>query len=301
MDGLRAAISQGPGLVIFRILIVILLVYVLYSLYIWLNGGVTDLKDYVIYSSPNSGLPAISTNANPITYSGVDKIPGIYPGGEFSVSTWIYINKWTATENKVFLTLSGGGTGTGTGSFKTMVMYLGKTVNKLGVRLSHGNTVISDITEIRNPTTGGPYCDVSTCTSAANGFDKCDIEQVNLQKWVNITAAVSGRTVDIYIDGKLSRSCVLDQMYKVDEGENPTLTLCGGTGIGLPNGFGGYIGQTRVANFAYSPDQVYKNYLSGPFDNSLWSIIMSQLNPSQYSFNIQRNGQNVMSGSTSPP
>lgn len=297
MDGLRAAISQGPGLVIFRILIVILLVYVLYSLYIWLNGGVTDLKDYVIYSSPNSGLPAISTNANPITYSGVDKIPGIYPGGEFSVSTWIYINKWTTTGNKVFLTLSGGNTGTGTSSYKTMVMYLGKSVSKLGVRLSYGDYTHTDnlitttkMADINDSNT--PYSDTST------DFVKCDIEQVNLQKWVNITVAVSGRTVDIYIDGKLSRSCVLDQMYNVDDGDNPTLTLGGGAGNGQPKGFGGYIGQTRVANFAYSPDQVYKNYLSGPFDNSLWSIIMSQLNPSQYSFNIQKNGQNVMSAST---
>lgn len=286
MDGLRNAISQGPGLVIFRILIFILLAYVLYSLYNWLNGGVTDLKDYVLYSSPDKGLPAYSTSGT-TKYTNAN-VPGIYPGGEFSVSTWIYINDWSKNEskNKVFLTLSGGDTSDS--GFKTLVMYLGTKTNKLGVRVSYGDSSsllkYDQFNKIKAGTT--PYSDESA------DFQKCDIEQVNLQKWVNITAAVSGRTVDIYIDGKLSRSCVLNGMYSVDTGNNPTVELGG------PSGFGGYIGQTRVANFAYSPDQVYKNYLSGPFDNSLWALLMSQVNPSQYSFNIQKNGQNVVSGST---
>lgn len=293
MDGVRGAISQGPGLLIFRILIFILLGYALYSLYLWLNGGTTDLKDYILYSSPNSGLPA---NAPKTTVYTDANVPGIYSGGEFSVSTWIYINNWSInnTMNKIFLTLSGGAKGTGRGAndgFKTLVMYLGTKMNKLGVRVSYEDpssaasttTVLSQdqINNIKNSVS--PYSDSSS------DFKKCDIEQVNLQKWVNITAAMSGRTLDIYIDGKLSRSCVLDGMYKVDNGDNPTVELGG------PNGFGGYIGQTRVANFAYSPDQVYKNYLSGPFDNSLWATLMSQINPSQYSFNIQKDGKNVVS------
>jgi len=292
MDGLRNAISQGPGLVIFRILVFILLAYVLYSLYNWLNGGITDLKDYILYSSPNQGLPGYSTSGT-TKYTNAN-VPGIYPGGEFSVSTWIYINDWSKNEgkNKVFLTLSGGATGSS--SYKTMVMYLGTKVNKLGVRLSYedpssaasSSTLLQSAQLAKIVEGSTPYSDLS------NDFKKCDIERVNLQKWVNITVAVSGRTIDIYIDGKLSRSCVLDGMYKVDDGNNPTIELGG------PNGFGGYIGQTRVANFAYSPDQVYKHYLSGPFDNSLWALLMNQINPSQYSFNIQKNGKNVMTGST---
>jgi hypothetical protein len=292
MDGLRGAISQGPGLVIFRMLLFILLAYLLYSLYTWLNGGATDFKDYVLYKSPNSGLPGKSDKAAVYTSANV---PGIYPGGEFSVSTWIYVNNWSVnnTKNKVFFTLSGGSTGTGNTAYKTLVMYLGTKLNKLGIRVSYDDPSSTGSTsslltsdQVNNIKNGvSPYSDSSS------DFKKCDIEQVNLQKWVNITAAVAGRTLDIYIDGKLSRSCVLDGMYKVD-GDNPTVE------IGGQSGFGGLIGLTRVANFAYSPDQVYRNYLSGPFDNSLWSVLMSYVDPSQYSFNVQRNGQNVISAST---
>jgi hypothetical protein len=243
------------------------------------------LKDYILYSSPDKGLDAFSTSTTKYTNANV---PGIYPGGEFSVSTWIYINNWSKNngKNKIFLTLSGGDTSSA--KYKTLVMYLGKTTNKLGVRVSYGDTsnLLNDAEMIKIRAGTTPYTDES------GDFKKCDIEHVNLQRWVNITTAVSGRTIDIYIDGKLSRSCVLEGMYKVDIGNDPTLELGG------PDGFGGYIGQTRVANFAYSPDQVYKHYLSGPFDNSMWALLMNQINPSQYSFNIQKDGNNVLSAST---
>jgi hypothetical protein len=290
MEGLRGAISQGPGLLIFRALVFILLAYVLYYLYNWLNGGVTDMKDYILYSSPTTGLPGNSSKATVYTSANV---PGIYSGGEFSVSTWVYINDWSFnnTKNKVFLTLSGGATGSGTNAFKTLVMYLGTKTNKLGVRVSYDDpsSAASSTTLLTSDQLNNIKNSISPYSDSSSDFKKCDIEQINLQKWVNITAAMSGRTLDIYIDGKLSRSCVLDGMYKVDSGDEPTLELGG------LDGFGGYIGQTRVANFAYSPDQVYKHYLGGPFDNSLWATLLSQFNPAQYSFNVQANGKSIIS------
>jgi hypothetical protein len=189
-------------------------------------------------------------------------MPPLYGGGEFSISTWIYVTNWGINKgkNKVFLTLSGGAN-----AFSTLVMYLGQNINKLGVRVTSDTTDASttldssQMTLLRSGVT--PYTDV------ASDFKKCDIESVDLQRWVNITAVLSGRTLDIYMDGKLSRSCVLNGVYKVD-GDTSTLTLGG------PSGFGGYIGQTRGANYAYSPDQVYLNYLNGPFNTSLLSQIL---------------------------
>ena len=184
-----------------------------------------------------------------------------------------------------------------------MVMYLGKKTNKLGIRISYTDPSATGTTttllkpdQVTNIINGiSPYSDESS------DFKKCDIEQVALQKWVSITAVMAGRTLDIYIDGKLSRSCVFDGMYMID-GDSPYVELGGlsknGSSIPNPSGFGGLIGQTRVANFAYSPDQVYKNYLSGPFDNSLWSVMMSYMDPSQYSLDIKKNGETIVSGNT---
>ena len=44
-------------------------------------------------------------------------------------------------------------------------------------------------------------------TPAAN--IPCTIPNVQLQKWINITISVYGNTVDMYLDGKLVRTCIM--------------------------------------------------------------------------------------------
>ena len=85
----------------------------------------------------------------------------------------------------------------------------------------------------------------------------CDLPEVDLQRWVNITVAVNGKTVDVYLDGKLSRSCVLPSFFKVDAGGYSANLLAYG-------GFGGQIATTTMYDSALNPEQVYKNYMAGP-------------------------------------
>ena len=269
-------------MVIMAVVAIVLLVALFY-LWKWLYGN-SDMQDMVVYSSPSDGLPAKDKKSK--VFSGA-QVPQIYGGGEYSISTWIYVTNWGINKgkNKPFLVLSGGSP-EATG-IMTMVMYLGQFTNKLGVRVSvesanndKGNlTYAKDYTAIVKGET--PYTDTS------EDFRKCDIEQVDLQKWVNITTVLVGRTIDIYIDGKLSRSCLLDGLFKVD-GDTPTLKLGG------PDGFGGIIGMTRAANFAYSPDRVYSYYQDGPFAG----FSFSSLDPGQYSFDVKRQGSVVFSTST---
>jgi hypothetical protein len=85
----------------------------------------------------------------------------------------------------------------------------------------------------------------------------CDLPEIDLQRWTMITVVLTGRTIDVYLDGKLSRSCMSHSFYKVDPtGVKPVLTDRGG--------FDGYIGTTSVANYAMNPDEIYRAYLSGP-------------------------------------
>ena len=85
----------------------------------------------------------------------------------------------------------------------------------------------------------------------------CDLPEIDLQRWTMITVVLSGRTIDVYLDGKLSRSCMGASFYKVDPtGVKPVLTDRGG--------FDGYTGQTYVANYAMNPDEIYRAYLAGP-------------------------------------
>jgi hypothetical protein len=269
-------IQMEAGKIVVYILVISVLVYLLYSLYGWLNAG-NGVQDMVIYSSPSDGLPARTSTLTGTVFSG-SQVPMIYPGGEYSVSVWIYVTNWGAAgstgKNKPFLVLSSGG------SIATLVMYLGQFTNKLGIRVSDSVQNKIKLTDIPSIVTG------NSSYSDSDGMPPCDIEQIDIQRWVNITVIMSGRTVDVYMDGKLSRSSLLPGLFMAD-GTVPTITLGG------PDGFGGLIGTTRAANMAYAPDRVYANYQHGPFSG--WSL--SSLDPTQYAINIVRNNSVVFTNS----
>ena len=85
----------------------------------------------------------------------------------------------------------------------------------------------------------------------------CDLPEIDLQRWTMVTVVLSGRTIDVYMDGKLTRSCMTPSYYKVDPtGVKALMTERGG--------FDGYTANTSVANYAMNPDEIYRAYLLGP-------------------------------------
>lgn len=126
----------------------------------------------------------------------------------------------------------------------------------------------------------------STASTAFNGDglkskpgSKCSVKDVELQKWVLFTFCMNNKVLDIYMDGKLSRSCVLPTMYSV--GADPTKPLSlKMAGFG---GFGGFIGRTIMTNYAMNPEQVWKLYMSGPGpEPSIWNSFRSLFDPNVY-------------------
>ena len=101
-----------------------------------------------------------------------------------------------------------------------------------------------------------------------------------MQKWVNLIIALNGRTLDIYIDGKLTKTCVLEGIAKVDKDANILVT---------PNG--GFCGWT--SNFQYwdtptNPQQAYNIYKSG-FGGSLLGDSLTNIESRSASLKIIRN------------
>ena len=266
---------------------IVILCVCLYYLYKYMSGD-AEKADMVVFANSTGGLPAKDTTATVFTSK---NIPAIYGGGEYSVSVWIYIANWKTNpgKNKTFLIIDGG-----EGTFSTLQMYMGANINKMGIRVSTESTDSTDVTNtlnsqqqtlINNATS--PY------TDGDQDFSQGDVKSIDLQKWVHVCVVLSGRRLDVYVDGKLNRSSVLKGMYKV-----------GGTGtsyrmkVGGPNGFGGLIGQINAANYAYTPDRVWALYSNGPQDTSITSLIKSYFDPGQYSFSLKRNGEDVIAGST---
>ena len=76
-----------------------------------------------------------------------------------------------------------------------------------------------------------------------------DLNAIDFQRWVQVTVILSGRSIDVYMDGKLSRSCITNSYFKVDPtGIKATLLTNGG--------FDGYLSKVQLSNMALNPSDI---------------------------------------------
>ena len=186
-----------------------------------------------------------------------DKLPGLYEGGEFTVSTWFYVNNWSYRSGKNKCILRVGGS-----NFDTIRIYLGGMKPKLNVRIHTKDSSSTSTTDqsqgdaLTTQTLNATFNTMQSEMSLIDSPSGCDLPEVDLQRWVNLVVAVNGKVADIYLDGKLARSCVLPSHFKVDSSYSAYVIPFGG--------FGGEISTTVMYDMALNPEMIYKNYIAGP-------------------------------------
>lgn len=273
--------SSSPVGRLMPVLIVFIGLVALYYLYQYIFGPRTG-NSYSLLTSTQS---ASVDPSQPIVITS-DKLPSLYEGGEFTVSTWIYINNWSyrAGFNKSIMSIGGP-------NFDIIRMYLGGNKPSLSVRLQTRDKHNTSVTPAPAPAPNTPsnqqvpvetldkatqnavFNILQTDSGLLDSSPLCDLPEIELQRWVNITVCINGKTVDVYMDGKLARSCVLPSFFKVDAGGYSAYLLAYG-------GFGGQISTTTMYDAALNPEQVYKNYMAGPEPiTGIWQWINSTFAP----------------------
>lgn len=256
---MESANNSSPVAKLIPVLIFMSGLIALYYLYQYLFGPNTKTSFSLISKTRSAATTTISpASVNENTGAIITEyndLPSIVEGGEFSVSTWVYINDWVYRKGYPKSILTMGGT-----AHDIIRIYIGGNQPKLYVRF-------------HTPGTGNNASDLSTTlpkifiksdydsANAGSGSvsdtpSMCDLPEIPMQRWVNITVAANGKTVDVYLDGKLSRSCVLNESYKVDTQYRAKVAGYGG--------FGGQISTTTMYDIALNPEEVYKNYMAGP-------------------------------------
>ena len=251
---IRNAVPASGGLTqtVSSIAILVIGIVVIYYLYNYLFGG-----------APSSSSKEILTTAIPANPTGAPPpatVLPVYEGGEYTITFWTYITafKDQVGKSKHILELS---PNTTTGSpTSTMVVGLGAFTNKLMVRV---NTNSAGTQQLTAANIQGMFQPTQTPPGQllADSMPICDLPEVELQRWVCFGIVLNGRTVDVYMDGKLARSCVLPSFYTVDaNGVKMKLLQYGG--------FSGFLSSVSVHNGALSPDQIYGIYMKGPSDTT---------------------------------
>jgi hypothetical protein len=187
----------------------------------------------------------------------------------YSFSAWTYINDWGTNygKRKNILVIPDGPS-----SFYYFALYFSETTNDLQIYV-------------------GTQSSTSTSNSylAASSTDKgyftttCNVTNFPLQTWVNISVSVYNRAIDVYIDGKLIKTCSMSDVARpIPTGKS---IYIGGeitSSSNLP-GFSGYIASVLYNSDVFSPKEAWDIYARG-YNNSAFDLNVLKRYKLQMSF-----------------
>lgn len=260
-------------------LVVLLLVLVgLYYLYQFLYGSQATVTTVKILGDPTS-MSATATDISGSTvgaFVAKTKMTGIVDGGAYTLNMWVYVNS-TATANDLLhlLDISNGREATAVSTDSTL-LFIGLDP-KNGALIVRQNTsdasykIQSDLAPSANsylPGTNVKYSLSSllayyaTSKTDYSKDDKCDIlNGIEYQRWIQITVVANGRTLDVYLDGKLARSCVYKSNFALGSAKGTATAYVGTNTAGTLKG---YFSNITYSNYAFTPAGVWTSYQAGP-------------------------------------
>ena len=230
---------EAKNVLLFVIIVVLLFIVVSY-----ISKDVSTL----------SGLTSAKTMQK-IEATGLDSSSSSGNTSNFTYSVWFYIDDWNyryGEEKFVF-----GRMITGSSSAKKLEpcpsVVLGALENNIIVSLSvfPGQDTV--------PTTD---------TSTNSIVHSCSVANVPIQKWVNLLVSVYGRSMDIYIDGKLVRTCVLPGVGKIDANAPVYITPNGG--------FSGWTSKFQYWADSCDPQKAWNIYEAGYGGSSMLSSLFGK-------------------------
>jgi hypothetical protein len=98
----------------------------------------------------------------------------------------------------------------------------------------------------------------SPAVSSGDSTTPCDVPGVDLQRWTHVTVVLSGKITDVYMNGKLARSCIGASYFKVDASPIKINLLR------YNKYFNGKIANLNLYTVALNPAQIYDMYTKGP-------------------------------------
>jgi hypothetical protein len=217
-----------------------------------------------LQSSVQSGKTSSTILSNSLATNG----SGI-PSSNFAYSIWLYVNDWNYRygEPKVVFGRMGASSPSNSGSIPGVsgldpcpAIVLDPMENNLSISLGCYPGID------QQPSTPGGNTVVHTC----------NVSNIPIQKWVNVIVSVYGRSLDVYIDGKLVRTCLLPGVANINNNSNVYITPFGG--------FDGWTSKFQYYSNSLNPQEAWNIYAKG---YSSWT---SMFNAYQVQISLVENG-----------
>lgn len=100
----------------------------------------------------------------------------------------------------------------------------------------------------------------------------CEISEFPLQKWVNLIISFNGSAMDVYVDGKLVKSCVVNQGSRLQETQSIVL---GDDTNEVKTADVGFITNVKLKAAPIAPQEAWDIYSQG-FGGSPWSDLLNK-------------------------
>ena len=212
-----------------NIIVGVVIVIVIYLLYIWIFGD-----------STRSHLVSMHDAKKSLVLTG-DNVPH-GSSADYTYSFWVYISNWNYRVGE-----------------KKVILARGKDAKVASPEISLG-AMLNNIEVTLGTYAQGHSGDAVNHT--------CTLENVPLQAWANVIVTLNNRSLDIYLDGKLVRTCVLPGVPKMTSG-SPLIITPGG-------GFDGYVSNLIYYSRAVNPREAYAIYREGPAGSNWLSNIFNK-------------------------
>jgi len=226
-----------------------------------------------LFPPPDALVQAVLSGTKDTTDVSIQNLkilPPITTGGEYTISTWFFVRNWQVRNGQVkhIFTIKGpAGANGGKPEQVTMICMLYPNQNKLMIRVAQDSesmgaagagqgpdmTIVSNIKQLF----GGQLNPSGGKGQFTMDYPICDIGDIDLQKWVCLSIVVNGRVIDVYVDGKLARSCVAPGIPIANGPQSLSMNTAGTT-------FGGAMSTTMVYGYAITPAKAYEIYQQGP-------------------------------------
>jgi len=200
-----------------------------------------------IYSSTSTTTSIVSgTTMQTIQASTLSSIKSGIKSSNFTYSIWFYIDDWNYNYGKE----------------KVLFGRVGALTSTQGANGSYGKEPCPMVTfggiENNLNVIMNVYSVVGTTSSSIS--HTCKVSNIPIQAWCNLLISVYGRTLDIYLDGKLVNTCVLPGTAKINEDSNVYITPVGG--------FSGWTSKFEYYPNATDPQTAWNIYQKG-YSNSI--------------------------------
>ena len=219
---------------------ILLIIFIIILLYI--------IVRYIFSDTSTLSYLASATEMQTISASTLAPSSNGAYSSNFSYSIWVYVNDWNYHygEQKIIFGRMDQAISI---NQPCPVVSLGAISNNLEIAL----TVYPGIMEQTN-----------TDPNINSVIHNCVVQNIPIQKWVNILISTYGRSLDVYLDGKLVKTSVMQGIAKINNTANVYVTPLGG--------FSGWTSKFQYFPNSTDPQSAWNIYQKGYGSNSLANI-----------------------------